>query len=175
VRLRDQRDDRKSEPAPACGARFVRAAEAVEGALEEAGRETWPCVGDVQLDDVISLRGEEVDCPRTVRKRVVDEIRKGLFDPRRIGGDGYICPACLQLLSPLARPPREAFRDCRQKLVDTHGFGVDRQCPLIGSCDQQQILCELGQTVRLLCSRAHCIVELVMSARPAERELEFCA
>jgi len=87
VRLRDQRDDREPEPAPACSPRFVSPAEAVERLLEEVGGESGPCVGDVQLDDVVTLHRKEVDRTRAVRKRVVDQIRKGLFDARRIGGD----------------------------------------------------------------------------------------
>jgi hypothetical protein len=91
----------------------------------------------VQLDGVISLHGEKVDCARTVRKRIVDEIRKGLFDAHRIGGDKCGRGARFDLLSSLARPTCKAFRDCREKLADADRLGTEWKRSLIGSRDQK--------------------------------------
>src|SRR6476661_1659785 len=61
MRLRDQGDDREPEPAAARTSRLVCAAEALECAIEEAVGEAGPVVGHVQLDDVVTFDGEEVD------------------------------------------------------------------------------------------------------------------
>ena len=50
VRSRDRLDDRQPEPGTAARARLVRAAEALEGARQEAGREPGPVVADMELD-----------------------------------------------------------------------------------------------------------------------------
>ena len=78
--LRDQGDDGEPEPAASARARVVGAAEAIKGTLEKIGGETCTCIDDVQLDDVVPLHGEKVDCTRTVRKRVVYEVPKRLLD-----------------------------------------------------------------------------------------------
>src|SRR6476659_9104110 len=67
--LRDHRDDRKAEAAPAARARLFCPAEALEGALEKRRRESWPLVGNVQFDDVVARDCKEVDRALPVDKR----------------------------------------------------------------------------------------------------------
>lgn len=74
MRLRDRRDDRKAEARALSRPRRVAAAEALEGALEQAVGEAPALVGHVQLDHPAADPRREDDLAAAVGERVRHEV-----------------------------------------------------------------------------------------------------
>ena len=100
VRERDRPDDREPEPRAATSPRRVRAREAIERALEEAGREAGAAVADVELDRAVGGGRGELDPTASVPKGVVDQVPERLLEAEAVapepqvaglrGGDGTV-------------------------------------------------------------------------------------
>jgi hypothetical protein len=76
----DELDDRETEAGAAAAARLVGAAEAVEGARQECGRQARSLVRDVQLDEIAPAERRELDRPCAVAERVLGGRAKGRFE-----------------------------------------------------------------------------------------------
>ncbi len=105
---------------------------------------------------------EQVDPAGAVRERVLEQVCERLLDAHGIGIDDVGRRAYVDVPCSLVRPSREAIGDACEELVDRDVLRPDRQCALIGPGDQEEILRELREPVRLLCGRAHCRFELVV-------------
>src|SRR5205085_12336981 len=117
VRPSDQLDDREPEPAAAAAARVVGAAEAVEGAGDEAGRKARPLVLDVQLDLCVAGLRREHDAPVSVGERVRNEVAERLLDADRVGIElEAVRRDDVEWASALAGDAREALGDDAEHL-----------------------------------------------------------
>ena len=176
VRAGDELDDREAEPGSAAAARLVGAAEAVERALSELGRETPAGVADVQLHERSPRLGPgQLDRPLAVRERIVDEVHDRLADAKRIGLDLQLGLHDSQLSTEGGRSAREPRRGVVQQVCDRDDLRPDRQLALVGAGDQQETVGESGQALRLVGRRAKGALELLARAGAAEREVELRA
>jgi hypothetical protein len=127
----------------------------------------------MQLDAGAGGNGAELDISLAVCERVVDEVSECLLDPERIDVEAQLARLGPKLASERASARGEARRDVREELVDIDFLAADRQRPLVGARDQEQVLGEPNETVRLLRRGAERVLELLSRAGAPERELEL--
>src|SRR5207248_2390496 len=118
VGLCDRPDDRKAEPGAAAAARGIRPREALEGALEERGREAVPVVADVQLDPAVDVAGLERDRVAAVAERVVDEVSERLLQPEPVAADARARPLGAKPLALRGGTPFDPAEHRREAVAD---------------------------------------------------------
>jgi hypothetical protein len=169
----DELDDRKSETGAAAPPRLVGAAEAVERPRTELLRKPLALVHHVELDGAALLHGTQRHGAPAVRERVLDEVRERLLEADGVGIESQLAGLDLQLAPQRRGTVLEALGEALEQVVRLHRFPADRQRALVGPRDQQQVVGESREPLRLLCRGAERLLELLSWPRPAQRELEL--
>ena len=158
VGLGDGADDRQSEANAAAGSGRVLAGEAVERAGQELRVKAGAAVAEMDLDRHRPLPRAQRDRPRSVVQRVVEEVRQRLMDPLGVGRDDRPLRNRLDVDRP---GPSRVFNgggqprlELGEQLLDGEWLGIDRQCAVLRSGEQQQVFGESGDAIGLLDRRA---------------------
>ncbi len=107
-------------------------------------------------------------------ERVRDHVRERLLEPRSVGLHAQPRGALQRTARPRgAGGGREPADHRVEHLPHLEPLALQRQPPLLGARDHEQIVGELGQPLDLLGRRANARVELAVGALAAERQLEL--
>ncbi len=129
----------------------------------------------MKLDEGAPLLGPKLDRARAVREGVVHEVHERLADAQRVGMDVQAALADSKLAAERARPARESRRGVCEQVIHGNGLLPDRQRPLVGAGDQQEIFGEPGQALRLVGRGAQRALKLLARSRATECEVELRA
>jgi hypothetical protein len=169
VGARDPVDDRKAEACSSVAARLVGSAEALECVLEEGRRESGAVVQHVQLDvGVPALRAEDDGSP-AVAERIVDEVAERLLQAEPVGLERRRATAFDRDRTVAA----EAAGDAAKQVVGVDRLALQRQVPLLGAGQQEQVVRDPCQPVGLEGGGLDRGAELVRRALAAQGQLEL--
>jgi hypothetical protein len=174
VRLRDRRDDRQPQARTAPRASRVAAAEALEGALQEAVGKAVALVSHVQLDPVAGRLCCERDIAVAVGECVRDEVVERLRGTKRIGQqDQFGWRVDLKRPARGSCGSRGAPRRVGQQLPRAKRLRLNGQLPAIGAREHQQVGGEPGQPPRLVLNGLERRAQLRRVALAPERHLDL--
>ena len=172
------RDDRQAEPDAASATGGIAAAEAIERVREESLAEARAAVGHVDFDGAAVARARRAwSAPR----RSEGCCRSGWRPPARCG-PGRRGPrsrrGTARTSTSSGRPARSNTGANRAPSSTSSSstvrcVGVDRQRPVLGPCQQQEVLRELDDPVGLLDRRPHGLAQRALAAALAQRHLQL--
>ena len=117
-----------------------------------------------------------VIAPAAVLERVVDEVPERLLDPRPVDPRHGRLVRVDHQRAPLELGPRtEAVANLLHDVHEVGRLRAQRQRPLLGAREDEQVVGDPRQPVRLLGRGADGVLELLRRARPAQRQLELGA
>ena len=125
----------------------------------------------MELDRAVGGGRGELDPTASVPKGVVDQVPERLLEPEAIG----LHTEAVSGPPEHVRPPVEAADDAREELVDVDVLDAERDPASVAARDQEQVLGELREALRLARRRGHRGPQFGDRARLARGQLELGA
>ena len=166
--------ERPSPEPPRLRASSARLKRSKARARKSSGKPS-PLVPDVQLDEAVPLHRRELDRPPPCASALSTRFTSAC--PTRSGSASSRRPVGSTRSSRPSDAARVAKRVAASSSRSAAGdrLSADRQRPLVGPGDQEQVVGEPREPLRLLGGRAERALELLARARPAQREVELRA
>ena len=176
VRAGDHLDDREAESRAARTARVVGTAEPVERPSREAGGNPGPSSATWSSTPSPFTWTKSSTAPSPYTSALSTRLPSACSSLAGSASTKASVPLDTATLRPRSRAAAfETGRHVFEDFARRDPRAPNRKLSLIRSRDQKQVLCQVRQPFRLLRRRAQRLLELIVRARPAQRELELRA